>query len=331
MWRPPLIPWPPPSKPTPDDPLPLSTLAVRAALAHSQLYALAYGQITPALNLVQVSPNFGDFLREGVTLALGQPVVETLWELAGLEADLYAVLNGQQPHLKLERVNVPQGALTRYLTLSVVPLWQTHPARGLMVLLTDTTTTTALERESLQMHLELRLTQQTLKQINHSLNQLAYIDSLTGLHNRRYLDTLPTLLAQAHPLSVIVGDLDFFKAINDQHGHMVGDLALRHVAAVLRHHARPQDVLVRFGGEEFVMILPQTDLPASQGLAETVRQALLAQPLQVDADTTLPLTISLGVAHSLNAPLFEVLRAADKALYSAKQAGRNCTRVVSLP
>jgi diguanylate cyclase (GGDEF)-like protein len=155
----------------------------------------------------------------------------------------------------------------------------------------------------------------------------AATDSLTGLPNKRAVnDTLKRMLAHASrsitPLAMLVIDLDHFKAINDQLGHPVGDQALANVGAALTSALRASDFAGRNGGEEFVVLLPDTNLAGALATAEKIRVAVAAIELPT-ADVTL--TASLGLAiypdHAANAERLE--RLADAALYTAKRAGRN--------
>jgi diguanylate cyclase (GGDEF)-like protein len=168
-------------------------------------------------------------------------------------------------------------------------------------------------------------TLRTLEQRNAELLQAAGTDELTGLGNRRALDAfLPPLFAQAvaegQPLACLMFDLDEFKRINDRLGHDVGDQALRAVGRVLRQQSRGMDFVARVGGEEFLMLCPQTTEEAAMRVAERIRAAI-AVP-QADLP---PLSVSVGVA--LGAAAFadaaSLIRAADQALLQAKRLGRN--------
>lgn len=151
----------------------------------------------------------------------------------------------------------------------------------------------------------------------------AQSDPLTGLANRRALEAALTVLEQAdRPYSVLALDIDHFKRVNDTHGHDVGDEALKQIAALLRQYSRSEDLACRSGGEEFILLLPETSPETAQVIAERIRSAVEATELpQVGR-----LTLSIGVAHSGNDP-DAVIKAADKRLYCAKQSGRN--RVVA--
>ena len=161
------------------------------------------------------------------------------------------------------------------------------------------------------------------------LLELATTDSLTGLHNRRYfMESASQELDRARryqtPLSLLLLDADHFKSVNDRYGHPVGDQALQALAIIGRRLLREVDLFARIGGEEFAILLPQTDHAAALNVAERLRQAIIDQPI-VTEDGPLRLTVSLGLASLGSAPadLDELLRRADVALYQAKQNGRN--------
>ena len=160
--------------------------------------------------------------------------------------------------------------------------------------------------------------------------QLSMVDSLTGLYNRAWLnDLLPNMISTAHdsgaPLSLLMIDLDHFKRFNDQHGHQAGDQALRIAAQVLGAALRPTDFAVRYGGEELMVILPDTNehlaLLVAERLCERMRQAVIFEDLRCP----LPhITGSFGVASlALRQDEHGLIATADAALYRAKDAGRN--------
>lgn len=171
--------------------------------------------------------------------------------------------------------------------------------------------------------------------VAHSI-ELAVTDGLTGLHNRRYLDThLETLVARAHSreknLSLLITDIDRFKAVNDSYGHDAGDDVLREFARRLRVNVRGMDLACRFGGEEFVIVMPDTPAHVAADVAERLRAQIEEDGFVVSNGThTLPVTVSVGVA-TLDREGGEdakmLLKRADEALYEAKSSGRN--RVVS--
>ncbi len=160
------------------------------------------------------------------------------------------------------------------------------------------------------------------------LEKLATTDPLTGLANRRRL----ARLAQEHiarsgpsrqPISVVIADIDFFKRINDGFGHEAGDQVLVHVAALLEHSSRVGDLLARWGGEEFLMLLPDSALDQAAAMAERMRSAVASQPARHGSET-IAVSLSLGVAQLRQGETLEAAIArADRALYASKSAGRD--------
>jgi diguanylate cyclase (GGDEF)-like protein len=155
----------------------------------------------------------------------------------------------------------------------------------------------------------------------------AVIDQLTGMLNRKALSTRSEELAQqalisGDPVGMIVCDLDHFKEINDTHGHPTGDAVLKDVAYLMRKQLRAFDLAYRLGGEEFLILLPGSDLTRAVGLAERLRSHVAAAPLTGDVHVTM----SFGVSASGRDEPFEyqdVFAEADAALYRAKRGGRN--------
>ena len=168
------------------------------------------------------------------------------------------------------------------------------------------------------------------KELIKNLNHLSTTDSLTGLLNRRALnDILRHEIDRASryntDLSLIICDVDTFKAINDTYGHTAGDRALQLVAETLKNALRKADIPGRYGGDEFMVILPETPLSGAKSLAEKIRIAVHKQALELPGNNIVRLSLSLGVA-SCCSPLDNIdtiVALADTALYSAKQAGRN--------
>jgi diguanylate cyclase (GGDEF)-like protein len=166
------------------------------------------------------------------------------------------------------------------------------------------------------------------------------IDTKTGLLNASTWENEATLeLSRAvrtrTPLSIALLDIDHFKVVNDTYGHLVGDKVLREISDVLRSHLRGYDVPGRFGGEEFVLLLPQAREVEAIAVAERLRAHIAAMSIPVDdADPSGPcvtLTISVGVASldGVRRELPDMLAAADAALYYAKETGRNKTHVIT--
>ncbi len=158
---------------------------------------------------------------------------------------------------------------------------------------------------------------------------MALLDPLTGIYNRRYLDThLAALLAdtseRARAVSLLILDIDFFKKINDEHGHAAGDEVLKAVAARVADRLRGFDTFARFGGEEFVVVMPETGLDMAAGVAERIRAAMAETPIPVRGKGSVSVTVSIGVAMSGPEETPEaVLERADRALYRAKDNGRD--------
>jgi two-component system, cell cycle response regulator len=173
-------------------------------------------------------------------------------------------------------------------------------------------------RDNVQMHIEAAIT-----------------DALTGLHNRRYMEShLGTLVEQAaarsRPISVLILDIDFFKSINDSHGHAAGDEVLKEFSRRLKKAVRGIDLACRYGGEEFVVVMPDTDIAMATMVAERLRRRIAAEPFPINQNTrTVQATISIGIAAMRSAEdrPADIIKRADQALYRAKREGRN--RVVS--
>jgi two-component system cell cycle response regulator len=165
--------------------------------------------------------------------------------------------------------------------------------------------------------------------------EMAVTDSLTGLHNRRYLDShLATLFERAQsrnrPLSLMITDIDRFKSINDTWGHDVGDEVLKEFASRLRKNVRGIDLACRMGGEEFVVVMPDTNSETAQMVAERIRSQIAQTPFKTgDGEQTIEVTISVGVAGLAKdvTTVAALMKRADQALYEAKNGGRN--RVVA--
>lgn len=172
-----------------------------------------------------------------------------------------------------------------------------------------------------------------IKQAADQLYDVAYRDALTAAYNRRYFDeALETAFAEAggerQPLSLAYVDLDHFKAVNDSHGHAVGDTVLTEVAATIQTYLRPTDLLARYGGEEFVVLLPGLDGATALSVLERIRAGIEALATSLPGGATVSTTLSAGVAtygghnHGQMKPS-GLIDAADLALYQAKKQGRN--------
>jgi len=165
--------------------------------------------------------------------------------------------------------------------------------------------------------------------------EMAVTDPLTGLYNRRHMDNQLDILvtnaaSRGRPVSVLALDVDFFKPINDTHGHDVGDRVLQELAVRLKAQVRTIDLCCRIGGEEFLVILPETNLQVGFTVAERLRRTIATNPFNAGASSgPLAITVSIGVAgyETVNDSSQTLLKRADEALYKAKKSGRN--RVIS--
>ncbi len=181
---------------------------------------------------------------------------------------------------------------------------------------------TQIKRKRYAEHLENRFAESV---------EMAITDALTGLHNRRYMEShLKTLVKEATQrgkmLSFLINDIDYFKSVNDTHGHDVGDTVLKEFALRIRRNVRGIDLACRMGGEEFVVVMPDTDLAKAYVVAERLRQHIADKPFNVGkSEVPLNMTASVGVATLEQAgdKPETILKRADQALYYAKRDGRN--------
>jgi diguanylate cyclase (GGDEF)-like protein len=184
----------------------------------------------------------------------------------------------------------------------------------------------------LQLHLKVKRLQDELMLKNTALAQLSSVDAVTGLRARRFVDevlNVEFLRARRYrtPLALVMADLDHFKRINDERGHPAGDHVLREVGNLLQRLLRRTDVASRYGGEEFLLLHPQSDAAGALQMAERIRAAVEAAKFD-PAGAPLKVTMSLGVAEydrHMSSPK-DLVAAADRALYEAKRGGRNQVR-----
>lgn len=184
-----------------------------------------------------------------------------------------------------------------------------------------------LQNQVIELHREKEFLSRVLEEKSASLRR----DPLTGIANRlAYEERLQLEFLRwnrfGNPLTLLVWDIDHFKQVNDSHGHAVGDAVLRNIAQQLAGHLRVTDFVARFGGEEFVMLLPGADVSAALHLAEQIRRQI-AESGSDQGDDCVPVTISCGVSSfEPGDSLQSVFNRADQALYQAKRDGRNCCR-----
>ena len=181
---------------------------------------------------------------------------------------------------------------------------------------------------------KLRESQRVIEAQNVVLKRLSIHDDLTGAHNRRHLDKMLAqefyrCLRYEGDMTCIMLDLDHFKNVNDTHGHQFGDLVLKEFARRITCTSRSSDFVFRFGGEEFVVLMPETDIRGAMQASEKIRLGCASEPFQ-NSSTAVDVTVSIGAAsfhaHQPKNP-GDLIRMADEALYEAKKGGRN--RVVA--
>ncbi|SDH91056.1 diguanylate cyclase [Pseudomonas panipatensis] len=188
---------------------------------------------------------------------------------------------------------------------------------------------------NLRQRRRLQRQREELEAKNRQLEYLAGHDPLTGLFNRRHFDQVVTqelarCTRQPAPLSLLMIDLDHFKFINDRYGHPLGDEVIRHAANQLRKHTRSSDSVARVGGEEFLLLLPDTDEQQARSIAEKLRTLLESTPLPMK-DGLLYLTASFGIAslgRGVTSTYERLYSTADQAMYRAKASGRNRVEVL---
>jgi two-component system, cell cycle response regulator len=174
--------------------------------------------------------------------------------------------------------------------------------------------------------------QDELRERNAQLDALSRIDGLTGLFNRRHLDEqlrseCNTARRHDQPLSILMLDIDHFKLVNDTEGHPAGDRVLQEFALRLKASVRAACIVGRWGGEEFLVIAPQTDIGAAEMLGERIRAAIAGRPVDLGGHS-IAITVSIGCAVGVTPPV-DLVKHADAALYRSKAEGRNRVTVVA--
>lgn len=194
--------------------------------------------------------------------------------------------------------------------------------------------TRLMERSQLQLESQVSTILAEVNTLRAELDQVkqeSKIDSLTGIFNRRALDValeheINTAREEKTPLCILIGDIDSFKEFNDRHGHLIGDKVLRFVAATIEKSVKGKDTVARYGGEEFVVVLPQTNIDGAYAVADNIRKTIAAGRLKkrISGEVCDQIKISFGVTQFYvnDTPNIFIARA-DKALYLAKDKGRN--------
>ncbi|RUO53526.1 GGDEF domain-containing protein [Pseudidiomarina homiensis] len=178
----------------------------------------------------------------------------------------------------------------------------------------------------------------SISSANRKLNRLASVDELTQLYNRRQAKALAeTELSRADrnslPLSAMLLDIDHFKLINDVYGHDKGDQVLQYIAKIMQRELRQHDIIGRWGGEEFMIVLPETDLAHAEYIGERLRNAIGSHAWGTDLGHEIQITASIGISqHKQNETFNRLLKRADTALYMSKSEGRNrVTAIQEIP
>ena len=232
-----------------------------------------------------------------------------------------AVINISEPQTERFVINDEQ---ENYFEVNSSPLYQRQESSviGQLIVLHDITAQTVMMKEK-----ELLINK--LEFIQSELRMLAVTDSLTGLYNRRHFFHLAEhefkrAVRYGSSLSILMSDIDFFKTVNDNYGHVAGDYVLSMISGIIKKNLRTVDILARFGGEEFIIILPETNINAARGIAERIRLEISESSISFN-DNVIKTTISMGLA-SLDKKvvgLEDLIKKADDALYCAKNSGRN--------
>ncbi len=251
-----------------------------------------------------------------------------IWEILPHWRDFRETLDKSGPEVTFEL----QGRRdpSRYYDVSVISLLDSRGNHtGRLISIRDVTERKRTELELHKMNLRLRRQVRKISALHDELQEQAIRDPLTGLYNRRYLDeTLEREFSRArrasYPISIILMDVDEFKRVNDTYGHKSGDRVLTVLGEIIRQNVRLGDIPCRYGGEEFVVVLPDTPIEIAAQRAEQIRQRFHAIHFFKGGDAVVP-TLSLGVAaypaHGRSAA--KVLHAADRAMYIAKSSGGN--------
>lgn len=273
--------------------------------------------------IVDMNPAMENFIEKKVSFYMGKNVFD-VFQVWMEQTDLF--LDGMETRTELQIPRDP----SRYLDLHVTPLYdQSQLLNGRLMVFRDITERKHVEKRLRYVNDRLQAQLIEISSLQTKLREQAIRDPLTNLFNRRYLEeTLERELARAgregYSVCVMMIDLDHFKRVNDTYGHEAGDEVLKALAMTLSEECRRGDFACRFGGEEFVVVMPNINLRTAYERAESVRQSLNSLHVPY-GQCKLTITISMGIAcYPINGETREaVLRAADQAMYGAKEAGRD--------
>jgi diguanylate cyclase (GGDEF)-like protein/PAS domain S-box-containing protein len=281
--------------------------------------------------IVDINPAMKDFLAIEPGSLIGYPIAEVMHSWA---YSLELLLSGMETHTEIRLPGKP----SRYLDLRITLLYDDHnKLSGRLIVFRDVTDRKAVEKD-LRRAMD-RLQNQLIEigTLQSKLREQAIRDALTNLFNRRYLEeTLERELSRAeresYPLCVIMMDLDYFKEVNDTYGHEAGDVVLKTLADTAVQQSRHGDFVCRYGGEEFVVVMPNIGIETAKRRADELHQTINALNIPYGV-FNLTTTISMGVAAypDHGGTKEELIRAADRALYVAKNTGRNRVVVYTEP
>ena len=251
-------------------------------------------------------------------------------DIQDLLTGLFNQFSDFPPHLYVEtEVHTPERP-DLFFDLRIEPLRNKKGEQtGRLIVLRDITRQKSAEKALRDTHDRLRLHLKEIEILQEELREQAIRDPLTGLFNRRYMEeTLDRELARAvregGSIGVCMADIDGFKSFNDQHGHRAGDLILKHLAEIFISYSRAEDVVCRYGGEEFLILLPGADLEVTSRRAEDWRRAFEQSKIEFEGKS-LSTTLSLGVTvfPQRGQTSDDLLKLADEAMYLSKRNGRN--------
>ncbi|HET9032291.1 MAG TPA: diguanylate cyclase [Dokdonella sp.] len=252
------------------------------------------------------------------------------WAVMLIGTTLYAMVSfGVLPKIFITEYGMQIGSALEMILLSFALAWRFASLRNENIRIVQTARS-ELEVRVDERTQELSSTLNELARVNHRLRESSFRDGLTGVYNRRYFDTVfDTMLAASkeagQAFGVLVADIDHFKRVNDDAGHLAGDDCLRLTATTIEGVVGDRGRVVRYGGEEFVVLVPDTDRDSLFAMAESIRQAI-AETEQCVTGSDLSLTISIGAALAPAATTMSsmsLLQSADEAMYRAKREGRN--------
>ena len=264
----------------------------------------------------------------GTNFAEGMHIVDVIPEVAGMVEPIYSLLKNEE-EMTILRVNRSHdGQDDFYIDIRLIPL-----DGNVLVILKNTTADGVMEQNISQKRNEIILYTAELKKTHKILNELSNIDDLTKLPNRQaaqriFQERIQGASINEQPLSVIFMDLDNFKKINDNFGHKNGDIVLQFVSEILRSHIRMGDVAVRWGGDEFLIMLTDMEQSGAKRIANLLLSIFDEKPVHLPNHEKINVSASIGICHVPpnlveRVSLTDVINTADRAMYNSKHNGGN--------